>query len=138
MKRLSRWFLGLGFLSALGGVVRGGGGLHVASSALPARRSSPPMLTMEEAKKIALAELNKRDRPEGEIVVLDEYTLAKPYGWVFLYNTRKYMETDNFLFALGGNGPLIVEHNKRLHWLGSNQLWEDAVAALEKKRGWRG
>lgn len=96
------------------------------------------MLTMEEAKKIALDDLNSGHRPEGELVILDEYTLAKPYGWVFIYNTRKYMETDKFLYALGGNGPVVVEHNKRIHRLGSAEASKDVIAVMERERGWRG
>ena len=96
------------------------------------------MLTMEEAKKVALDELNRAQRDAGELVILDEYTRAKPYGWVFFYNTRDFIETGNILFALGGNGPLIVEHNKRIHMLGTAHSSDDSIATLERKRGWRG
>jgi len=96
------------------------------------------MLTREEAKKIALDAIRASTvDPALDLVILDEFTRTKPYGWVFLCNTRKSSETRNLLDGVGGNGPIIVEHNKRIHRLGSAQAPDDAVAELEAKRGWR-
>ncbi len=95
------------------------------------------MLTMEEAKKIALDEINAGVDPKRELIILDEYTRTKRYGWVFIYNSRRFIETGDILYALGGNGPIVVEHNKRIHYLSSAQATDDAVAELEAKRGWR-
>lgn len=90
------------------------------------------MLTMNEAKKIAEAALDAALGP-GEAVILDEDTLGKPYGWVFIYNSRKYFETRHILDGFGGNGPLIVQHNGRVERLGGLQTLEE----VEAKRGWR-
>jgi hypothetical protein len=95
------------------------------------------MLTMEEAKKIALDDIKSAIDPKYEAVILDEYTLAKPYGWVFIYNSREYFETRNPLLGFGGNGPVVVQHNGRVHRLGSAMSVEESLAKLEAERGWR-
>jgi len=44
---------------------------------------------------------------DGEAVVEDEHTLDKPYGWVFFYQGREYLESKDSMRMLGGNAPLI-------------------------------
>ena len=41
--------------------------------------------------------------------MLREYTIAKPYGWVFFYQSRKYVETRNPDERLVGNPPFLVD-----------------------------
>lgn len=36
-------------------------------------------------------------------------TIEKSYGWVFFYNTRRFLETGEFLARLGGNAPILIE-----------------------------
>jgi hypothetical protein len=44
-----------------------------------------------------------------ELVVIDAATRSAPYGWVFFYSTRRYLETRDMVHALGGNGPVVFE-----------------------------
>ena len=65
------------------------------------------MLTYREAESIAQAEI---DFPTpGRRVLLREYTITKPYGWVFFYQSRKYVETRNPDERLVGNAPFLVD-----------------------------
>ena len=65
------------------------------------------MLTYREAERIAQAHI---DFPTpGTCVLLREYTISKPYGWVFFYQNRKYVETRNRDEALMGNLPFLVD-----------------------------
>lgn len=52
---------------------------------------------------------SKYPRVGDELVILEDRTVVKAYGWVFFYNTRRFVETGNFLHALGGNGPVVYE-----------------------------
>jgi hypothetical protein len=48
--------------------------------------------------------------PEGdEIIILDEATIEKPWGWVFFYTSKKWHETKDFKYAIAGHSPIIVE-----------------------------
>lgn len=86
---------------------------------------------------IALARLAK-DTPKLDLVILDEQTIVKPYGWILFYCTRQYAETGDFLHMLGGSGPLVVRHNGRTEELEGRMAAEPTIAAWERKNGLRG
>lgn len=67
-------------------------------------------ISQSEARALALREIAACvDADVGdEVVILDEYTLERPYGWVFFYNSREFVATGNPLQGLAGNAPLIV------------------------------
>ncbi|CAM3193384.1 YrhB domain-containing protein [Vibrio neptunius] len=46
--------------------------------------------------------------PNIKLKIQDHDTEQYDFGWVFYYNTEKYIETGDFREALGGNAPLIV------------------------------
>ena len=43
-----------------------------------------------------------------ELVVVDEATQEKTWGWVFTYQSRRYLESGDYRDALAGNSPLLV------------------------------
>ena len=72
----------------------------------------------------------------GGYVVVESKTIEKRYGWVFVFNSKKYLETWNIIFSLGGNGPIVVERESgRLHQLGSALSLQDSVKQFEKANG---
>ena len=61
-------------------------------------------------KKIINKHLKKIQVSIGEeIVLIDEATIEKDFGWVFFYDSKKGVDTGNFLDSLYGNTPLIVD-----------------------------
>lgn len=74
--------------------------------------------------------------PDDELVILDDMTITKPYGWVFFFDSRLHVETGSFAYALGGNGPIVVEaESGELTELGTARAPEREIAAFEQKRG---
>ena len=68
------------------------------------------MTTRTAARALVDAFITNDDLPEGDVaIVLDDETIEKPWGWVFFYNSRRFVETGDVLSCLGGNAPLIVE-----------------------------
>lgn len=63
-----------------------------------------------EAKQLVEKELEKHRNPYQpiEFVILDEHTIEEDFGWVFFYQSKQYLETNDFRFALAGNAPYIV------------------------------
>jgi len=43
-----------------------------------------------------------------DVVVLEKETIERDWGWVFFYQSKKYMETGKFRDGLAGNAPYIV------------------------------
>ena len=64
----------------------------------------------QEAQSLAEQHLSKmRISPPTELAILGEHTMETDFGWVFFWNSKKYVETDEFRYALAGNAPLIVD-----------------------------
>jgi hypothetical protein len=56
-------------------------------------------------------------RMEAELVPLaigSAEELVDPEGWVFYYNTQKFVETERFEYLIVGQGPTIVLADGRL------------------------
>jgi hypothetical protein len=69
------------------------------------------MLSKETAKKMATDFINMESSGNGDEnkwVIIDEYTLEKPYGWIFSYNSHRFLETGDYSYSVVGNGPVIV------------------------------
>jgi Immunity protein 35 len=70
------------------------------------------MVTHEQARALVAATVCVRPEwlpPEDEIILLDESTIERPWGWVFFHTSRKWAETQDIRYALAGNAPLMVE-----------------------------
>jgi Immunity protein 35 len=69
------------------------------------------MINEEMAREIAkefIESLPFESLSEDKLVIIDEYTVKKPYGWIFSYNTHKFLETQDYGDALVNNSPIIV------------------------------
>ena len=92
------------------------------------------MLTHDGARLQVFLELRRRhglrSGPE-EIVILDEHTIARSWGWVFFHTTRGWADGD-IRYAVGGNAPIIVNrHNGALIDTGTAYPVEHYIAEYE-------
>lgn len=44
-----------------------------------------------------------------ELVIDEDATQEKPFGWVFFWNSKEYYETGDFKNSIVGNGPIVVD-----------------------------
>jgi Immunity protein 35 len=65
------------------------------------------MLSKEEAIDIATQYI-KANSTKYELVLLIEETKEFESGWVFFYQSRKFIESRDYRDMLGGNAPVIV------------------------------
>jgi hypothetical protein len=92
------------------------------------------MLTKIEARELVEKSLAQMDEPDDPFVVDEEWTMEKSFGWVFFYNSKKFVETGEFRFRLAGNGPVTI--NKfagAVEFHGSRSVLEGVTADCEKK-----
>jgi hypothetical protein len=63
-----------------------------------------------EAQKLVESELAKNQDPYNptDYAVLEIETIEKEWGWVFFYQSKKYIETGELQYMLLGNAPYIV------------------------------
>jgi Immunity protein 35 len=69
------------------------------------------MLSKENAKKLAetfIESIPFESLSEDKLVIIDEYTLEKDYGWIFSYNTQTFSITKDYGDSLINHGPVIV------------------------------
>lgn len=66
-------------------------------------------LDLDEAKALALAFFNSSySLNDDELVILDDETITKGYGWYFTSASRKFLESRDFRDQILGNGPILV------------------------------
>ena len=97
-------------------------------------------MTKDEAKKIAERCLRRmyhqRKHNDNPVVIIDEQTVEKSFGYIFCYDSKRYVETGQREYAYYGNIPLVVEHDGRVFdmmYTGGKGL-ENSIANYEKER----
>lgn len=95
------------------------------------------MLTREEAEEIARAQVTKLGQGvPGGVALMPESTIAKAYGWVFFFNSKRFLETRDPFSSLLGNSPFLVEaEGGRITLLGTSRPVADSLKRLEIQMG---
>jgi hypothetical protein len=94
------------------------------------------MIDYEKAKKIAEDYVNRGYVVSGDrLVIVDEDTIEKEYGWIFFYDSLRYLETEDHDYMVAGNVPVIVEKNDgSVHVLDAIPSIEKGMAQYEAQR----
>lgn len=77
------------------------------------------MLSKEDARGLALARFASEYGP-SETVIDDARTVERAYGWVFLCQSRAYMQTQDPREQMIGAPPLLVLRTGAIHRLPTN------------------
>ncbi|WP_147277024.1 YrhB domain-containing protein [Runella aurantiaca] len=75
--------------------------------------SKNKMVDYYQARTIALEKMATFS-PAKDIVLWEEKTITKPYGWIFIFTTEKYIETRNPNDTRPGTPAIIVEYQTGL------------------------
>jgi Immunity protein 35 len=68
------------------------------------------VLTRDEARAIARASLDERERPEVPLELIDESTIEGPEAFVFFWNSRAYIaDQSDYRQMILGNVPIRVD-----------------------------
>ncbi len=71
---------------------------------------------------------------DNPFAIVDAHTIEKPFGWVFFYNSKKFLETGQFSDSLAGNGPIIVNKNDAtIELCGTAQPVSELIERYERK-----
>lgn len=67
------------------------------------------MINLAQAQSIAEEYIKSIENKEKyKLLLLLEETIEFEFGWVFFYQSKEYIFTQNIMEALGGNAPIIV------------------------------
>jgi hypothetical protein len=91
------------------------------------------MIDRDEARKIALDFIAPKSNAKApERVLLDDKTIERPFGWVFFYEARKFLDSHNIVDKLIGNSPFIVDRKDgSVHVMGTRRPIEFYLDAYE-------
>jgi hypothetical protein len=97
------------------------------------------MLRKSEALALVSNRLEQDSSPDLEFVVADENTIEKPFGWIFFYDSKKFLETGMDMYRIAGNGPVFVNKlTGEIEFFGSVPPLHVVLADYEKKLRERG
>ncbi|APR82688.1 Hypothetical protein A7982_08037 [Minicystis rosea] len=78
-------------------------------------------------------DMDPEEPSDDRLIIVDEHTIEKPYGWVFFYDTEEHHLHDTPGSGIGGNAPFLVEKiGGRIRVLDGRQSVKRHLAAYEK------
>ncbi len=88
------------------------------------------MLTYEKARRVADVWVDAVS--DGEAVIMPEFTRDKGYGWVFVYQSKAFVQSGDMAESLVGNAPILVDRvNGELRVFGTAKPIEAYLAEYE-------
>ena len=85
-------------------------------------------LNRAAAFKIAQAKVDELGRMAGDSFdIVTAETQEVKQGWLFFYNSADVIRTGDPMFALAGNGPLLVLRDGQVVTLPTAVPWQDAI-----------
>lgn len=92
-------------------------------------------ITFEIAKKLALAHLNMQPtQSEDRVVLIEDRTITKPYGWIFFYDSERFLNTEDISYALAGNAPIVVLKDGSMRYVNTGaQPIQMSIDALDSE-----
>jgi hypothetical protein len=94
------------------------------------------MITREQAQTVAASHIAKLMGDENSCDIVDALTIDSPSGWMFFYQSRRYLETQDPSDALAGNAPLIVDRlTGKVTETGTAHPAEEYLAQYEVTQG---
>jgi hypothetical protein len=90
------------------------------------------MWTYKKAEKVM--EVWVKEATNGDGMIIKEFCVAKPYGWFFLYNSKKWYASRNMLDAYLGNGYVLIDNiNGEIIVFSSGLSIEECAKEYEKR-----
>lgn len=91
---------------------------------------SKPIITLEQASLVAQKEIEKK----GSGMALFPEFETHDFGWVFFWNSKKYLETQDVKDMVPGTGPLVVTKGGKVEFLTSAMPPRQAIEEYKRTR----
>src|SRR6266568_3036818 len=92
------------------------------------------MLTKPDALALLERELRQMSPLDHLYVVDDRETIEKPFGWIFFYNTKRFLDTGDPSSGLVGNGPVMVnKYDGTVTFYGTGESLEHYIKDYQKR-----
>ena len=65
-------------------------------------------MNIAKARQIAVEYATAHSGGSFTPQIIDEDIIETDNGWIFFYDSKEFLETNDFSYAIAGNGPLAV------------------------------
>jgi hypothetical protein len=93
------------------------------------------VISLEEAhRRVAkfLSQPSPYPNDPNDLVVIDESTIERPWGWIFFYDSAAHIRSGSLDDMVAGNAPVLVERESgRLFLTGTAEDTEHYIALFE-------
>jgi Immunity protein 35 len=98
------------------------------------------IIDFNDARKIALDHINANyQKPiidEDEIAIVDDLVIEKEWGWIFIYQSKRWISNRNRSYKILGLCPIVVEKlDGNLRYLDEGNSAEECIQKYENRRG---
>ena len=91
------------------------------------------MLDRISAKDRVSDKLREMSPAHERWVVVDEHTIERSFGWIFFYNSERFVTTGSAMYRLAGNGPVFVNKvTESIEFFGSTAPLEVLISRYER------
>jgi hypothetical protein len=93
------------------------------------------MLTRDGTRLQVHLDLQRRNVPRtgwDEIIILDEHTIERPWGWVFFYNTRASRLGHEYC-TIAGNAPYMFNRDGTIRFAGTALSIDEYIREYESE-----
>lgn len=94
------------------------------------------MINKDRARNIAMEHILAQISVSGdEIVIMDDKTIETNWGWIFFYQGKRWIESQDRRYKILGLYPIVIEKNDgSLHFLDVAGSLEECVREYEQRR----
>jgi hypothetical protein len=86
------------------------------------------MIDIKEAERLARDTIrNIAGTAENEFSLQSDRTVTHEAGWIFFYNSLRYIETGDPNHMLAGNGPVFVSKDGSVTVIPSHTPWQEFI-----------
>lgn len=92
------------------------------------------MIAETEAKRLLMDKLSRGSLARVPVRIIDEKTVSVEVGWVFFYQSDRFLATGDKRSRLLGNGPAIVNrHTGEVVLCSSAGSWRQCLTEYEAR-----
>lgn len=67
-------------------------------------------MKLQEAKDRVSTFVNDRFEDDDELIIIDDEVIETDFGWVFCYDSKRFIESNELIYTLAGTAPVIFDN----------------------------
>ena len=94
------------------------------------------MVTRDDAREIAEQQLQQLYADGADALAIDDRaTREEDFGWIFFYQSKKYLNDGDPDERLVGNAPIVVDRDGEMHMTGTGEALDHYLEEIRTRLG---